>query len=530
MMILRSALRWLAPLLALAVASMAHAQTANTAQVDAQLAPAANCATFVKTDLRQLEYPTMLMSSEVVQESADLPAHCKVTGVIQPQVQFEIRLPLAWNGRYYQRGCGGFCGVISIDKCDHALARDFVVAANNMGHVGLPVKDPVWGNVPALREDYGPLSTHKLAVVAKAVAEKFYGKRPAFSYLEGCSTGGREGLGSAQHYPDDFDGIVAGDPAFPGRLGALANNWDARHLLRPDGTTVFTPEKKALLAGAVMTACDELDGLRDGIIMDPRRCSYDPVALQCRDGDGPGCLTAEQVMVAQALYEGPRDSQGRALMPGAGAPRGSELSWSGAGRLALAGGYLGYLAFAENPPKDWNWRDFDFDRDVSKVEAAAALYDPVAPYEAPDLGAFHAAGGKLLVYHGWADPGVSPFAMLDYYGQVVHREGGMDAVRDWFRVFMVPGMFHCRGGNAPNTFDMLTPIVNWVEKGVRPDGIRAEQRDEAGKLMRSRPLYAYPRYAEFTGGDPDKAESWAPAAPAGPVDDRDNDWVWAPKS
>jgi feruloyl esterase len=441
-----------------------------------------------------------------------------------------MRLPLAWNGRYYQRGCGGFCGEINIDKCDDALARDFVVAASNMGHVGLAVKDPVWGDVPEMREDYGALSAHKLAVVAKAVTQQFYGKAPAFNYLEGCSTGGREGLGAAQHHPEDFDGIVAGDPAFAGRLGALANNWDARHLLRPDGSSVYTPAKLAVLAGAVMSACDELDGVVDGIIMDPRRCTYDPAVLQCAQGDAADCLTQEEVTVARAIYEGPRNSAGQSLMPGAGAPRGSELSWSGAGRLALAGGYLRYLAFEENPPSDWDWREFDFDQDVAKTEASAALYDPVAPHTAPDLRAFNQRGGKLLVYHGWADPGVTPFAMLDYYGQVSAREGGMDATRDWFRLFMVPGMYHCRGGNAPNTFDMLTPIVNWVEKGVAPDGIVAHQLADDGSELRSRPLFAYPAYAALSGEDPDRADSWTAALPEGAVDDRDNDWIWAPAS
>ncbi|MBZ6377145.1 hypothetical protein B5C34_06395 [Pacificimonas flava] len=407
-----SLLRWLLPAFILTTAGAATAAQAPRAPTDAGLGSTSDCARFMRTDLGGLDYPAMLMSSEIVEATDSLPAFCRVTGVIEPQVQFEMRLPLAWNGRYYQRGCGGFCGVISIEKCAPALAGDFVVAANNMGHVGMVVKDPVWGTSPDLRLDYGSLSTHKLAVVAKAVTELFYGRRPAYSYLEGCSTGGREGLGSAQDYPDDFDGIVAGDPAFPGRLGALANNWDARHLLRPDGSSVLTAEAQALLAGAVMSACDGLDGLEDGIIMDPRECAFEPATLECSGAASPSCLTAEQVAAAEALYQGPRNSAGEDLMPGA-TPHGSELSWSGAGRLALAGGYLRYLAFEENPPADWNWRDFDFDADVEKVEASAALYDPVAPYEAPDLGAFHRRGGKLIAYHGWADAGVRPRPLLD---------------------------------------------------------------------------------------------------------------------
>ena len=519
--------RWPTAAAGLLLAVAAAAQPVPRATTDAALSPAVDCAAFARTDLRQLEFPTMLMEAEVVDASDELPAYCRVTGVIQPQVQFEMRMPLEWNGRYYQRGCGGFCGFIDTERCATALARDFVVAAGNLGHVGLAVKDPVWGSSHDLRPDFGPLGTHKLAVVAKAVTEAFYGKRPAYSYFEGCSTGGREGLGSAQAFPEDFDGIVAGDPAFAGRLGAIANNWDARHLLRADGSPVFTDGKKALLAEAVMNSCDAKDGLADGIIMDPRVCDFDPATIQCESGDAPGCLTAEQVATAQALYQGPRNSAGEALMPGA-SPYGGELSWSGFGRLALAGGYLRYLAFQENPPADWDWRSFDFDTDIEKTEASAAMFDPVAPYTAPDLTAFEARGGKLIAYHGWADAGVSPEAMLDYYSQVAFRQDGMDSVRGWFRLFMVPGMYHCRGGDAPNAFDMLSRIVAWVETGEAPTGIVAEQRDEAGALVRTRPLFAYPEYATFTGGDPDTAENWTSAQPDGPVDDR-RDWIWAPR-
>ena len=513
-------------LLASLFAPPAMAGEGARAAVDSELAPAADCARFVHSNMRDLAYPTMLLSTEAVAASASLPANCRVTGVIQPQMRFEMRLPLKWNGRYYQRGCGGFCGHIYIDRCNTALARDFAVAAYDMGHAGAVVKDPVWGSSNDLRQDFGPLSTHKMAVVAKAITERFYGKKPAYSYFEGCSTGGREGLGSAQAYPEDFDGIVAGDPAFAGRLGAIANNWDARHLLRADGSDVFDRASLTVLADGVMKACDALDGVKDGIIMDPRRCSFDPARLLCKSGDSAGCLTAEQVGVAKALYDGPRDSSGRALMPGA-VPYGSELSWSGAGRYELAGGYLRYLAFDQNPPADWDWRSFDFDRDIARTEASAALYDPVAPHKAPDLTAFAARGGRLLAYHGWADAGVSPFSMLDYYSQVAFRQGGMDAVRDWFRLFMVPGMFHCRGGNAPNEFDMLTPIVNWVEKGIAPDGIVAEQRQD-GATVRNRPLFAYPAAARLKGGDPDRAENWTAAMPKGVVDDR-REWIWAPR-
>jgi feruloyl esterase len=515
-------------LLGMVVATAAQAAPVAKAAVDARIVEARSCERFAAEDFRNLAVPAMLISSKRIPAAGKLPEYCQVTGVIQPQIQFEMRLPTkSWNGRYYQVGCGGFCGVIGIDGCDPALAADFVVAAQNMGHVGLPIKDPVWGSDVALRADFGGRSTHLMAVTAKAIAERYYGKRPAYSYFQGCSTGGREGLMEAQHAPGDFDGIIAGDPAFAGRLGALANNWDARHLLRTDGSDVFTPAKLKVLNDAVLKRCDKIDGLADGILMDPRRCTFDAATIACPADDRPDCLTAEQVATAKALYQGPVNAAGVKLMPGA-TPFGSELSWSGAGRLALAGGYLRYLAHTTNPASDYDWRSFDFDKDVEGVESQAALYDPVAPHTAPDLTAFAKAGGKLLVYHGFADAGVSPFALLDYRAQVAARQGGSAGLAPWFRVFMVPGMFHCRGGNAPNEFDTLQPMIDWVEKGVAPERLIAVQRQD-GKVLRSRPLYPYPAYASFTGkGDVADAANWKAATPKGPVDDRIA-WIWSPR-
>ncbi|MBL8269407.1 tannase/feruloyl esterase family alpha/beta hydrolase [Steroidobacter sp.] len=511
----------------LAVGSGVYA--AGAAPLDAPLTASMQCERLVDEDFKNsVDAPLSVLSAKLIAAKDGTGEYCAVNGYIQPQIQFEVRLPSKnWNGRYFQVGCGGFCGVININNCADALAANFVVAAHNMGHVGLVVKDPIWGSDPSLREDYAGRSTHLMSVAGKELAARYYGKRPARSYFRGCSTGGREGLTEAQHYPEDFDGIIAGDPAFPGRLGAIANNWDAQKLLRDDGSEVFTPAKLAVLNAGVMKSCDKLDGLVDGILTDPRTCKFDPAKLQCKQGDGPDCLTAEQVSAAKALYSGPVNSKGEKLMPGA-TPYGSELSWSGAGRRSLAEGYLRYLAFPTNPPADYNYRTFNFDTDVAKTEQMAALYDPVAPFESPDLRAFEQRGGKLLVYHGWADAGVSPMAMLDYYAQVTSRQGGGEKVREWFRVFMVPGMFHCRGGNAPNTFELLPELVKWVEQGVAPDRVVATQSGAQG-LIRTRPLFPYPSYAKYTGkGDVNDAANWVQASPKKEPDDR-LDWLRAPK-
>jgi len=496
----------------------------------AGIAAATDCAAMAHQDFSQIpDAATEIVSAELVPADDKLEAYCKINGIIQPQIQFEMRLPSAgWNGRYLQLGCGGFCGEIYIDRGCGALGEHFAVAADNMGHVGGAIKPPIWGSDPQLRVDFGGRATHVMSVVGKALAARYYGSAPRHSYFQGCSTGGREGLMEAQRYPDDFDGIIAGDAAFPGRLGAIANNWDAQHLLRDDGSEVFTKDKLKVLNDAILKKCDALDGVKDGILMDPRRCHFDVSSIACPAGtDHPDCLTAEQVGAAEALYQGPVNSHGERLMPGA-TPLGSELSWSGRGRRALAEGYLRYLAFPTNPPADYNYRKFDFDRDPQRTEEMAALYDPVAPHEAPDLRAFEAHGGRLIVYHGWADAGVSPFAFLDYYSQVSARQGGMAKVRDWFRVFMIPGMFHCRGGNAPNTFDTLGPIVRWVEDGEAPKALLATQTED-GQFIRSRPVFPYPDYATYKGsGDVNLANNWVEAKPAKMPDDR-IDWFRAPR-
>lgn len=508
----------------------AHADSGTPlASLDANIGSAMQCEKMLDEDFtRTREAPLSLLSAKLIPPTNGAAEYCAISGYIQPQIQFEVRLPSRWNGRYFQSGCGGFCGVISMSSCADAQAANFVVAAHNMGHVGLPTKDPVWGSDPALREDYGGRSTHVVAIAGKLLAERYYGKRPARSYFRGCSTGGREGLSEAQRHPEDFDGIIAGDPAFPGRLGAIANNWDAKHLLRDDGSEVFTPDRLAVLHAGVMRACDKLDGLVDGILTDPRVCNFDPARLECKGDNTRECLTREQVNAAKALYGGPVNSRGEKLMPGA-TPYGSEPSWNGAGRRALAEGYLRYLAFPTNPPANYNYRNFDFDTDLTQTEAMARMYDPVAPHEAPDLRAFEQRGGKLIVYHGWADAGVSPMALLDYYSQVTSRQGGVARVQEWFRVFMVPGMFHCRGGNAPNTFELLPDLVQWVEKNQPPERVVATQSGPAG-VIRTRPLYPYPAFARYSGqGDVNDAANWSRATPKQTRDDRVN-WIRAPKN
>jgi hypothetical protein len=294
---------------------------------------------------------------------------------------------------------------------------------------------------------------------------------------------------------------------------------------------VIPKDKLVVLHRAILDACDAVDGVKDGILMDPRACHFKVESLACKGGgEGPDCLSAEQVAAAKAVYDGPRNSKGERLYPG-GAMFGAEASWgTTVDAHSLGIDSVRFLEFWPNPPLGYSYRDFNWDTDPPKIKAALALYDPVTPDHAPDLAAFERRGGKLIVYHGWADGGVSPINTLDYYSQVAARQGGMARERGWFRLFMVPGMFHCRGGDAPNTFDFMPAIMAWVEKGVAPDGVVATQKDPAGAVVRQRPLYAYPEYAAYAGsGDVSQAASWHSAMPAAMPDDR-VDWIWGPKA
>lgn len=504
-------------------------ESVSPAQTDADLSAEIECAALEEQDFTDIpDAPTAIISARMTSAQGGFEAYCAVIGVVAPQVQFELRMPVqGWNGRYFQTGCWGLCGNVPIHYCDDAQRRGFAVAAQNMGHVGHFWRDPLWASVPALRKDFGWRSTHVVALAAKEIVARYYGVKPAYAYFRGCSTGGREGLSEAQHFPGDFDGVIAGNLAFPGRLGAIANNWDAHHLLDDEGRPVFSSTHLEFLAGAVMRACDDLDGLEDGIIDDPRVCSFDPASIACTDMSADGdCLNAAQIAAAKRLYDGARNSFGVALVPG-GAPYGSELEWNGPGRRAIAQSWLRFFAFGEIRP-DYDYRDFDFDADIGATEASAAMFDPVAPKRAPDLTEYEQRGGKLIIYHGWADPGVSPLGTLDYYAHIAARQGGLERVRNWFRVFMAPGMYHCGGGDAPNSFDLLSPMVRWVEAGEAPDGVIAAQM-ENGEVVRTRPLFAYPYVARYSGsGNVNDAENWRRSSPPHRFDDR-RDWIWAPK-
>lgn len=457
-------------------------------------------------------------TADIVLSDGTLPEYCRVTGTLAPAVNFEVRLPTTgWNGKLLHQGGGAFCGSVSLDGANDALTRGYAVTATDTGHQGNPFDGSFGYNNTEAEIDFGFRAVHVVTEAAKHITHDYYRHWPRFSYFRGCSTGGRQALIEAQRFPEDFDGIIAGDPAnFETGLDVLISyretvNRDAQH------NQILPINKLALVRNAVYGACDSLDGLIDGIIDDPRRCNFDPAALQCPDGNpGINCLSSAQVDVLDKFYDAPRNSKGDPLYPG-GEAKGSELGWPGVS-IGIpgvfpdgfgAGGVISqeafrYLDFTKDPGPSYSIFDFNYDTDVEKLHPKAQIYNAD---DAPT--GFRGRGGKLILYTGWADPQMSPSGVIYYYDRVVDQMGGLRRTQNWFRLFMVPGMYHCGGGPGPNTFDMLTPLENWVEHDVAPDQIIASHFT-GGVVDRTRPLCPFPKVARLksAGLDINKAENF----------------------
>lgn len=483
--------------------------------------------------------PTQITASGVVAQSGKLPAFCRVQGYVAPNTGFELRLPLdVWNGKFFYAGCTGSCGFAADSfwtaECDYPLTRGYACIISDMGHRS-GSGDGLWayGNLEA-RVDFGFRATHRTAVAGKAVTEHFYGNAPRYSYFMGCSTGGRQGLVAAQRFPHDFDGVIAGAPVVREYGTAMDFIWNLAAMADKDGRPVFERSHLALLHRAALEAGDLTDGLADGIVGDPAAVTPDLEKLRCKGKAGDDCLSASQIAAARKIYAGPTSSTGIKLYPGAGAQPGSELGWhiflpTGEGGPAPAqqSGVDTTRYMLSDWGPDWGFRDFDFDRDHQRMGEAEALYSA----SNPDLREFRAAGGKLLIYHGWADPIVMPLNSVDYYRMVEAAMGDAAATRDFARLFMVPGMPHCFGGAGAFAIDYIEAMEAWVERGIAPDrlsGAHLKGSHEGPSMIRmfpvgpadqvfTRPIYPYPLQARYDGkGDPDDAESFHALDPWGP--------------
>lgn len=541
-----AALTWVV----LGVGGVSQAATAPAARPVAGLAalpvvkPVIACESLAKLDLT----PVGGLGSRVTAARPDAKGQCEVEGTLAPAIGFKVKLPLqTWQQRYLQIGCGGLCGRVpeqvgAAEGCAPLSAGAFVTASTDMGHQG---GDADFGDDPQKRIDFAHRGVHLTAVAAKRLIEAFYGQRPAYAYFSGCSDGGREALVEAQRYPDDFDGVIAGAAAMSFQVqNSMYHAWQARANTGPDGRPVLLASRLPLLHRAVVAACDGLDGQVDGLIADPRLCHFDPAVLRCPEAKETGsanCLSAAEVEVVRKLYDGPKDPVSGERLTIGGPQPGSELAWEGvfvpAGDrgFALSGMVstqaIGKLVFPQNPPAPFNLADFRFDRATfDRLRDLHPLYDGTNP----DLSAFAGRGGKLILWHGWADPHISPLNTIAYH-EAVRQQMGATKTDAFERLYLLPGVYHCSGGEGPSALDLLTPMMQWVEGGRAPQAIVATMGAMTGfgqpggraegpvpapamppqaVLPRSRPVYPYPAVARYLGkGDPNQASRYKAGAP-----------------
>ena len=423
-----------------------------------------------------------------------LPAFCRVVTTLKPtadsKIHTEIWLPSSgWNGKFLAVGSGGWGGSIAYAAMADALRRGYAASATDDGHTG-PSASFIVGH-PEKFVDFAYRAEHEMTVEAKALIQAFYGRSPRYSYWNGCSGGGREGLLQAYRYPDAFDGIIAGDPADMRRNAWTL--WLANQTFK-NPLNYIPPSKYPMIHRAVLEACDAKDGLKDGLIENPASCEVDFKLLTCKGGgDGPDCLTPRQVHSAQTIISPAMSSDGKVLFPRV--EPGTELRWA-----RLAGGpepaelFLDQFRYVVYQNANWDWRTFDLDRDAAKANAVDKDVDELDPH----LAAFAKRGGKLLLYHGWADQQVAPGSTVEFYKSVVDLNGSVEQASGWLRLFMVPGMGHCSGGEGLDSFDKIVVTEDWVERGRAPSRIVASHH-ALGKMDRTRPLCPYPQVAHYNG-------------------------------
>jgi feruloyl esterase len=463
---------------------------------------------------------------------------CRVVGAATPtadsHIGFEVWLPPAaqWNGKFQGEGSGGSAGAISTGAMLEALKAGYATMSTDNGHVtdtrqANGGSEQTWAlGHPEKMLDFAFRAMHLSTIAGKAVTRSFYGRSAGQSYFVGCSQGGHHALMEASRYPADYDGIVAGAPAWHWASQMINATWNSQSALKDP--SAITPESVAILHKAVIAACDKLDGLEDGMISDARRCRFEPASLLCKADSAPGsCLTQPQIDAANRIYQGAHKSDGTALFQGFA--RGSELKWPNMWASKTPGGsswdFWRYSVF-----QDPNFRnvDFDFDRDaergLSTVRAGMRVSDIYSVK--PDLSAFRARGGKLIIYHGWADEQVTPFASLDFYSHMLAKQN--QAGTDGFlRMFMMPGISHCSGGPGAGNIGGSTPALShdpehdvvaaldaWVVKRQAPTQLIAAHLDDNKKVDRTRPLCPFPQEAHYKGtGDGNDAGSFICAVP-----------------
>ncbi|HLY63426.1 MAG TPA: tannase/feruloyl esterase family alpha/beta hydrolase [Terriglobia bacterium] len=461
----------------------------------------------------------------------DVPAFCRVTAEIAPttdsDIKIEVWMPAAgWNGRFRGEGNGGFAGVIGYLGMAAEVKLGYATGGTDTGHT---TTDAVWAlGHPEKVIDFGNRGVHEMTAKAKAIVTAYYGNKPHYSYFASCSDGGREALMEAQRFPEDYDGILAGAPANYWTHLLVNAMWDLRATTL-DPASYIPAAKISAISAAVLAACDAADGLRDGLVNDPRQCHFDPGTMICAQEDSNSCLTAPQAAALKNIYAGPHDSAGRLLFPGY-VPGGEEggggwplwITGNAPGRSLIAFFSVGYFTNMVYEKADWDYKTFDIDQATKLADAKTA--DALNSTN-PDLSPFMKRGGKLILYHGWSDAAISPLNSIDYY-QSVESKMGEGIAHSFTRLYMAPGMQHCGGGPGPNVFgeypgdpnndpghNIYVALEKWVEGGSAPSSIIATKYVDDGNRTKgvrmTRPLCPYPQIAWYKGsGDTNDAANF----------------------
>jgi len=481
-----------------------------------------------------IEAPPDVELTTVVHESSPVP-HCKVAGVIGTETNFELLLPDEWNGKFVFGGGGGFVGsVVNTALGYGVLQRGYATVGTDTGHSGSPL-DAGWAlNNLERVVSFGHQAVHRTAVTAKELIAEHYGQGISRSLFFGCSRGGGQALMEAQRYPEDFDGIVAGAPAYSWTVELGGRNTYLNQAMYPDpndlSVAVITPQAQEFMGRAVLRKCDLLDGLEDGILNNPKLCEVDPFEFACNGEKTNACLTPAQVEAARRIYEG-LIIDGEQIFPGY--PPGAKIGENGwtrwvtggldiatggefqqgvaldpdqpdpeipSAHFAFGNGVMRYFVFHD---PDWDYSTYDFSTFRSDVAAVSPTLDATDP----DLDAFRDRGGKLLIFNGWRDMAISPLGTIKYYEEVVDRDA---LAADDVQLIMVPGMDHCIGGPGPTWVNWIDEIDRWVETGQAPERVTVHWFDEQVQTTGSRLACAYPRVLMYDGvGDPRDAASFS---------------------
>jgi len=485
-----------------------------TAATMAQTGPVRSC-----ESLLSLSLPNTTIDSAAVEPGNEtMRPWCRVTATVtHPPAGDEVRvfagLPIEhWNRRFQGTGGGGMSGG-SERGLRQPVADGYAAGATDTGHEGgsgsfaLDADGRLnW----TLIRDNAHVGIHDMTVTLKELIREFYGTAPRYSYFVGCSTGGRQGLMEAQRYPADYDGIMAGAPAINFSELHVAQLWG--HLVMLEAGNIVAQCKFREATAAAIAACDGLDGVEDGVIGDPTRCTYDPEALFGNSADGCGEFTEADVEVIRKIWEGPRRQDGSSLWYGL--TRDTPFSGLNATRGTPPEGRpmsitLDWFRFFLTQDPEWDWTTITHPAYDQFWDQSVEQYSAVIGTNNPDLSAFSDRSGKAIVWHGWSDPLIYPEGTIDYFRRVQDEMGGPEKTAEFFRLFMAPGVGHCRGGDGPQPTGQLDALVRWVEEGQAPETLRAVRQDEAGSVIRSRPLYQYPLVARYTGsGNTDDAANF----------------------